>query len=74
MAKIGDGVPRLIDKAVDFMVSSQAFMEYLKSPASAACTAGHSLRTRKRCSCSRLEYYRQLYRPVCDQTEPESER
>ncbi len=30
MAKIGDGVPRLIDKAVDFMASSQAFMEYLK--------------------------------------------
>jgi hypothetical protein len=31
MAKIGDGVPRLIDKAVDFMASSQAFMEYLKN-------------------------------------------
>ena len=30
MAKIGDGVPRIIDKAVDFMASSQAFMEYLK--------------------------------------------
>jgi hypothetical protein len=32
MAKIGDGVPRIIDKAVDFMASSQAFMEYLKNP------------------------------------------
>lgn len=42
MAKIGDGVPRLIDKAVDFMASSQAFMEYLKVSASAACTARHS--------------------------------
>ncbi|CDL64573.1 Putative cytoplasmic protein [Klebsiella pneumoniae IS39] len=43
MAKIGDGVPRLIDKAVDFMASSQAFMEYLKKvSASAACTARHS--------------------------------
>ena len=30
MAKIGDSVPRIIDKAVDFMASSQAFMEYLK--------------------------------------------
>ena len=30
MAKIGDGVPRIIDKTVDFMASSQAFMEYLK--------------------------------------------
>ncbi|STW03886.1 Uncharacterised protein [Klebsiella grimontii] len=43
MAKIGDGVPRIIDKAVDFMASSQAFMEYLKkSPAFAAYTAGYS--------------------------------
>lgn len=32
MAKIGDGVPRIIDKTVDFMASSQAFMEYLKNP------------------------------------------
>jgi hypothetical protein len=31
MAKIGDSVPRIIDKAVDFMASSQAFMEYLKN-------------------------------------------
>ena len=33
MAKIGDGVPRIIDKTVDFMASSQAFMEYLKKNA-----------------------------------------
>lgn len=31
MAKIGDGVPRIIGKTVDFMASSQAFMEYLKN-------------------------------------------
>ena len=42
MAKIGDGVPRIIDKAVDFMASSQAFMEYLKKSAFAAYTAGYS--------------------------------
>lgn len=29
MAKIGENVPLLIDKAVDFMASSQAFREYL---------------------------------------------
>lgn len=33
MAKIGENVPLLIDKAVDFMASSQAFREYLnKTP------------------------------------------
>ncbi len=43
MAKIGDGVPRLIDKAVDFMASSQAvYGVFEKVSASAACTARHS--------------------------------
>ena len=30
MGKLGENVPLLIDKAVDFMASSQAFREYLK--------------------------------------------
>ncbi len=30
MGKIGDDVPHLIDQAVDFMASSQAFREYLR--------------------------------------------
>jgi hypothetical protein len=30
MAKIGDGIPHLIDRAIDFMASTQAFREYLK--------------------------------------------
>jgi hypothetical protein len=30
MGKLGENVPLIIDKAVDFMASSQAFMEYLK--------------------------------------------
>ena len=30
MGKVGENVPLLIDKAVDFMASSQAFREYLK--------------------------------------------
>ena len=29
MGKLGENVPLLIDKAVDFMASSQAFREYL---------------------------------------------
>jgi hypothetical protein len=66
MAKIGDGVPRIIDKTVDFMASSQAFMEYLKIPAFTARAAGDSAEQRG-AVLSRLEYYRQLYRPTCDQ-------
>lgn len=31
MGKLGENVPLLIDKAVDFMASSQAFREYLKN-------------------------------------------
>lgn len=30
MSKLGENVPHLIDQAVDFMASSQAFREYLK--------------------------------------------
>ncbi len=53
MAKIGDGVPRLIDKAVDFMASSQAFMEYLKkSPRLQHVPRDIPQDIRKRCSCS----------------------
>ncbi len=42
MAKIGDGVPRLIDKAVDFMAQSGVYGVFEKVSASAACTARHS--------------------------------
>lgn len=31
MGKLGENVPLLIDKAVDFMASSRAFREYLKT-------------------------------------------
>lgn len=39
MGKLGENVPLLIDKAVDFMASSQAFREYLKKlpPRNAIC-------------------------------------
>lgn len=52
MAKIGDGVPRLIDKAVDFMASSQAFMEYLKNLRVCSIYREIFPRIRKRCFCS----------------------
>ena len=41
MGKLGENVPLLIDKAVDFMASSQAFREYLKKlPPRNATTSG----------------------------------
>jgi len=52
MAKIGDGVPRLIDKAVDFMASSQAFMEYLKKSPRLQHVPRDFPRIRKRCSAA----------------------
>ncbi|MDA6504735.1 hypothetical protein OSL21_25915, partial [Escherichia coli] len=30
MTKLGENIPHIIDAAVDFMASSQAFREYLK--------------------------------------------
>ena len=74
MAKIGDGVPRLIAKAVDFMASSQAFMEYLKKSPRLQHVPRDIPQDKEALFLQRLEYYRQLYRPTCDQTEPESER
>jgi hypothetical protein len=32
MAKIGDGIPHLIDRAIDFMASTQAFRVFEKTP------------------------------------------
>mgnify|MGYP002794418286 FL=1 len=74
MAKIGDGVPRIIDKAVDFMASSQAFMEYLKKSPRLQHIPPDIPADKEALCLRRLEYYRQLYRPTCDQQESESER
>lgn len=47
MGKLGENVPLLIDKAVDFMASSQAFREYLnKLP---PVTRFHPVYLRKAC-------------------------
>ncbi|AGJ88585.1 hypothetical protein WP3W18E01_01590 [Raoultella ornithinolytica] len=74
MAKIGDGVPRIIDKTVDFMASSQAFMEYLKKSPRLQNVPREIPQNKEALYLSRLEYYRQLYRPACDQVESGSER
>ena len=63
MGKLCENVPLLLDKALDFMASSQAFREYLKklppdNTIPPALTDEHvPLYIR------RLEYYRLLYRP-----------
>ena len=74
MAKIGDGVPLIIDKTVDFMASSQAFMEYLKKCPRLQHVPRDIPQNKEALFLSRLEYYRQLYRPTCDEHERESER
>ena len=74
MAKIGDGVPHIIDKTVDFMASSQAFMEYLKKCPRLQHVPRDIPQNKEALFLSRLEYYRQLHRPTCDGHERESER
>ena len=74
MAKIGENVSALIDKTVDFMASSQAFMEYLKKSPRLQHVPREIPQNKEALFLSRLEYYRQLYRPACDQVESGSER
>ena len=63
MGKLGQNVPLLIDKAVDFMASSQAFREYLKKlPPRNAIPSGIPDESVP-LYLQRLEYYRRLYRP-----------
>lgn len=62
MGKIGDDVPHLIDQAVDFMASSQAFREYLRKLPRNAIPSDIP-EENVPLYLQRLEYYRQLYRP-----------
>ncbi|EJU4374983.1 hypothetical protein N4776_001683 [Salmonella enterica] len=63
MAKIGENVPLLIDKAVDFMASSQAFREYLNKMPPRNYVPSEVPLERAPIYLQRLEYYRRLYRP-----------
>ncbi|MFO6483763.1 hypothetical protein ACLBR5_03615 [Escherichia coli] len=63
MGKLGENVPLLIDKAVDFMASSQAFREYLKKlPPRNAIPSGIPDESVP-LYLQRLEYYRRVIRP-----------
>ncbi|MRS16483.1 hypothetical protein GJV06_16475 [Enterobacteriaceae bacterium RIT691] len=67
MAKIGENVPLLIDKAVDFMASSQAFVEYLKKSPRTNRVPEQIPKEKEGQFLERLEYYRALYKPECEQ-------
>ncbi|HAT1570349.1 TPA: hypothetical protein ACGEYS_001717 [Kluyvera cryocrescens] len=64
MSKMGENVPQIIDKAVDFMASSQAFMEYLKKRPHSDQVPLEIPEDKAAMFLARLEYYRNLYRPV----------
>ncbi|EKA3101467.1 hypothetical protein OK176_002589 [Salmonella enterica] len=63
MAKIGENVPLLIDKAVDFMASSQAFREYLNKTPPRDYVPSEVPSESAPIYLQRLEYYRRLYQP-----------
>lgn len=67
MAKLGANVPQVIDKAVDFMASSQAFMEYLKKSPRINRVPEQIPEAKATLFLERLDYYRKLYKPVCEQ-------
>ncbi|ADO46420.1 hypothetical protein [[Enterobacter] lignolyticus] len=64
MAKMGENVPRIIDKAVDFMASSQAFMEYLKKSPRSNRIPAEIPDEKAALFLERLDYYRALYKPA----------
>lgn len=63
MEKIGNDIPHLIDQAIDFMASTQAFREYLKNPPPRNTIPSDIHEEKVPLYLQRLEYYRQLYRP-----------
>ena len=64
MSNMGENVPHIIDKAFDFMASSQAFMEYLKKRPHSDQVPLEIPEDKAAMFLARLEYYRNLYRPV----------
>lgn len=64
MSKMGENVPQIIDKAVDFMASSQAFMEYLHKRPQSDHVPADIPEEKAQMFLARLAYYRKLYRPV----------
>jgi uncharacterized short protein YbdD (DUF466 family) len=69
MAKLGDNTPQIIDKAIDFMASSQAFREYLAHKRKSDRIPDDIPVEKIEMYRERLEHYRKLYRPACAEEE-----
>lgn len=69
MVKIGANVPQIIDKAVDFMASSQAFLEYLKKTPRMDEVPAQIPEEKMAFFLERLNYYRALYTPASEREE-----
>lgn len=69
MAKLGDNVPLIIDKSVDFMASSQAFREYLYKTPPRNIIPESIPSENTQMYLQRLDYYRHLYRPKQKETQ-----
>ncbi|MDF7679419.1 hypothetical protein PT300_01825 [Enterobacteriaceae bacterium ESL0689] len=67
MMKTGDGLQYVIDKSIDFMASSQAFMEYLEKSPPSQHIPPDVPQNKEALFLNRLEHYRHLYRPVSHQ-------
>ena len=64
MNKLGENVPLIVDKAIDFMASSQAFMEYLRKRQHSDLVPTDIPEDKADMYLERLAHYRQLYRPA----------
>lgn len=64
MNKLGENVPLIVDKAIDFMASSQAFMEYLQKRSLSDRVPEDIPEEKAPVYLERLAYYRNLYRPA----------
>lgn len=73
MAKLGDNesLSIYLDKAVDFMASTQAYMEYLKKWIPVNQVPESIPEEKVAYYLERLGYYRDLYKPVCDKENKE---
>lgn len=63
MAKIGDGIPHLIERAIDFMASTQGVPRVFEKTPPRNTIPSDIPEENVPLYLQRLEYYRQLYRP-----------
>lgn len=63
MPTLGENIPVLIDKAVDFMASTQAFRERLTDGVRSDHIPDDVPDDKKAFYLARLAWYRELYRP-----------